>query len=214
MKAINEAINRRQQAEKQERVERIMKAARQVFLKKGYLGSKIRDIALRAELSPGLIYFYFKGKDEIYGNICKEAFHILLRHFKDAAKVSGTAFEKLNAISDAYLKFYTDYNDYFDIISFRDMGFKKVGLSKELQQELNLLSIEVLSIFRGVVEDIISEKGIKTEIDSWEITFALWGLIEGSLFIHKRGYFNTFDLKLEDVIKLQLEITKKGLNIT
>jgi hypothetical protein len=48
-----------------------MNAAMMVFLKKGYLGTKIRDIALEAQLSPGLIYFYFRGKDEIYGTKSK-----------------------------------------------------------------------------------------------------------------------------------------------
>ncbi|MBC2716111.1 MAG: TetR/AcrR family transcriptional regulator [Desulfobacteraceae bacterium] len=210
MKALSKALSQRQQAEKQERIERIMNAGRKVFLKKGYLSSTIRDIALEAELSPGLIYFYFKGKDEIYGRICKEAFHILLGYLKEAAKTAGDAFERAEAIAYAYIDFYTSHNNYFDIISFKDMGFKKVGVSEKLQKELDNLSFDTLSIFNDSVTDLIKERNIQTDADSWKLTFALWGFIEGSLFIHKRGYFDIFDLNLKDVIELQLQIIKEG----
>ena len=63
MTAISKAIARRQEIERRERRERILNAARNVFFKKGYIGASMRDIALKAELSPGLIYHYFKNKD-------------------------------------------------------------------------------------------------------------------------------------------------------
>jgi AcrR family transcriptional regulator len=211
MEAISEAIKLRKDAEKEERVERIMNAARMVFLKKGYLGTKIRDIALEAQLSPGLIYFYFKGKDEIYGNVCKEAFHILIDLLKKATKISGSPYERVEAMVYAYLKFYREYNDYFDIISFKDMGFKKVGLSEKLQQELDRLSYRALSTLNEVVQEVLRDLDISKEINDWQVTFALWGIIEGPLHIHKRGYFDIFNLNLEDVIGLQLGIIKGGI---
>jgi AcrR family transcriptional regulator len=211
MKALREAIALRKEVEKQERIERVMNAARSVFLKKGYLGTKIRDIALEAQLSPGLIYFYFKGKDEIYGNICKEAFHILLGLLKETSKTPGSPYERVNAMAYAYLKFYRDHNDYFNIISFKDMGFKKVGLSEKLQEELDRLSYKALSTFKAVVHEVLSDLDISKEKNDWPLTFALWAIIEGSLHIHKRGHIDSFHLNLEDVIKLQLGIIKGGI---
>ena len=75
---LREALTRRQEAERQERRKRILDAGRRAFLNKGYLGTSIRAIAIEAELSPGLIYFYFAGKDEIYGRICEEAFNVAI----------------------------------------------------------------------------------------------------------------------------------------
>ncbi len=74
MNKLREAIERRQGIERKERRERILNAAREVFFRKGYIGATMRDIALEAEFSPGLIYHYFKNKDDIYASICEGPF--------------------------------------------------------------------------------------------------------------------------------------------
>lgn len=43
----------------------ILHAAAQAFRDRGFAGAGMRDIAARAELSPGNLYHYFKGKQEI-----------------------------------------------------------------------------------------------------------------------------------------------------
>ena len=45
---------------------RILQAARQLFLEKGYNGSNLRDIARAAQVSMGGIYHHFASKEEIY----------------------------------------------------------------------------------------------------------------------------------------------------
>lgn len=47
------------------RREQILKAAWECFSEKGYHETKIRDIAKLMQVSTGVIYNYFKGKDEI-----------------------------------------------------------------------------------------------------------------------------------------------------
>ena len=46
---LKQALARRQETERQERRTRILDAGRRVFLKKGYLGTSIRAIAVEAE---------------------------------------------------------------------------------------------------------------------------------------------------------------------
>ena len=43
----------------------ILRAAAQVFRDRGYAAAGMRDIAVAADLSPGNLYHYFRGKDEI-----------------------------------------------------------------------------------------------------------------------------------------------------
>jgi AcrR family transcriptional regulator len=208
---LRDALARRQEAERQERRDRILDAARKVFLKKGYLGTSIRAIAVEAELSPGLIYFYFAGKDEIYGRICEEAFLVAIALLEKAAVGKGAFQERLNALAWAYVTFYQDYPEYFDILSFKDMGFKKVGLPGELQELLEELSQKTLSFVREVVEQAIEQREFTKEVDIETMTFALWGVIEGALYIHKRGYLDTAGVSLENLLATQLRILAQGL---
>ena len=46
--------------------ERILAAARRLFLAKGYNGSNLRDIAREAQVSMGGIYHHFDSKEDIY----------------------------------------------------------------------------------------------------------------------------------------------------
>ena len=210
---LKEALARRQEADRRERRTRILDAGRRVFLKKGYLGTSIRAIALEAELSPGLIYFYFAGKDEIYGKICEEAFHIAVGLLEKASARKGSFRERLSSLAWAYVEFYRNYPDYFDILSFKDMGFKKVGLPRDLQCLLEQLSQRALSFVKAVVDDAMEAGEIPAAADGWPLTFALWGVIEGGLYIHKRGYLQPAGVTLEEMLALQFRILEKGIGL-
>lgn len=207
---LKEALARRQASERQERRKRILDAGKRVFLKKGYLGTSIRAIALEAELSPGLIYFYFSGKDEIYGRICEEAFHIAVGLLEKASLQGGSFRERLDALAWAYVRFYREYPEYFDILSFKDLGFKKVGLPSELRDLLEKLSRKTLSFVKAAVDDAMEAGELGGREDGWTLTFALWGVIEGALFIHKRGYLDPAGVSLEDLLTLQLRLLQEG----
>lgn len=49
-----------------DRRQQILEAALDVFAEQGFDGATNKDIAARADVTPGLIYFYFPGKDELF----------------------------------------------------------------------------------------------------------------------------------------------------
>lgn len=211
MSELQRKIARRQEVERQERRKMILDASRKVFFQKGYLGATIRDIAYEAALSPGLIYHYFDNKDDIYGAICQEAFAVLIGILGKADIATGKTMDRLLKISKAYTDFYQNYNEYFEIISFKELGFKKVGLSKQILNNLDQLSLQSLEPLHAVVKEGLTSGDISAVSDAWEITMALWASIEGIIFIHKRGYLETLDLELEKIVACQLLIIEGGI---
>ncbi len=206
MKKLNERIAERKDNERQERLSRILTAARKVFFQKGYLNSTMRDIALKAALSPGLIYHYYEGKDALYGAICEEGFHALLTELHRAEITEGSVMDRLTAVGKAYVHFYENSPEYFDIISFRDLGYKKVELPHHIRQRLDKLSYQALDVIRRLIEAGIAEKAIPPDGDLWEMTMMVWAPIEGMLFIHKRGYMDTFGLDFEKILKNEFRL--------
>ncbi len=59
---------------KAERREQILATASKLFAEKGLAATKITDIAAAAEISQGLLYHYYKSKEEIFVELIRGAF--------------------------------------------------------------------------------------------------------------------------------------------
>ncbi|GAB6146650.1 TetR/AcrR family transcriptional regulator [Desulfocicer niacini] len=210
---MDEAVRKRKKLEKKERIARILQSGRKVFIKRGYFGATVREIARNAQMSTGAIYFYFKGKDDIYGRICEEGFQILLSLLRKGADIEGTVLEKIASVYGAYLKFYTEYSEYSDILLFQDLGFKQVDFSKSQKDKIETFSYEALSVAHTLVVEGIKDGSIyfEEERDPWEMTFVIWASFEGLIFIHRRGYLDTFNLDLNTIAKLVMRSAQHGL---
>src|SRR5581483_5144238 len=108
-------IAERKQEEKQEMTKRILNGARKIFLEKGYEQTSMRNIANEINYSPGSIYFYFKDKSEIFHELHKEGFHLLLSQLKVLDKVADP-FERLKAMGRVFIEFAQDNKDYYNLM--------------------------------------------------------------------------------------------------
>jgi AcrR family transcriptional regulator len=204
MNIISKVVAKRQEG--LQRKKQIISAAKTLFFKNGYIGATMRDIALEAELSPGLIYHYFKNKDAIYCKICEEAFYLLIHTLEKADVREKPVRMRFELLARAYIDFYMKYPEYFEIISFNELGYKKIGLNNEVLEQLNRLSLHSLSLLNNVVTEAITEGIIEKNGNPWEITLSLWASIEGIIFIHKRGYLETFNLDIEEILNRQIAL--------
>ena len=67
----------------------ILEAATHVFASKGYHGTRISDIAREAGIAYGLVYHYFKNKEEILNSIFDDQWSVFLEMVKNIA--AGTS---------------------------------------------------------------------------------------------------------------------------
>ncbi len=84
----------------------ILRAAIDVFARKGYHGCRIADVAKEAGVAYGLVYHYFKNKDELLETVfeaCWSGFSTRVRAIADA---EGTLAEKLRRITDVVFEAY------------------------------------------------------------------------------------------------------------
>lgn len=59
------------QRRKEDRPQEIIEAAFSVFAEKGYAAARVDDVAKRAGVSKGLMYLYFKTKEELFKAVVK-----------------------------------------------------------------------------------------------------------------------------------------------
>jgi TetR/AcrR family fatty acid metabolism transcriptional regulator len=76
----------------------ILHAAVRVFAEKGYQGCRIADVARAAHVAYGLVYHYFRNKDELLESVFAEQWAILVNAIRAIDEGSGSAPEKLAGI--------------------------------------------------------------------------------------------------------------------
>ncbi len=76
----------------------ILHAAVRVFAEKGYHGCRIADVARGAGVAYGLVYHYFKNKDELLESVFAEQWAILLAALKAIQEGPGTASDKISGV--------------------------------------------------------------------------------------------------------------------
>lgn len=118
------SIAERKQGEKQEMHKRILDAARKIFLDKGYEKTSMRNIASEINYSPGMIYFHFKDKSQIFHELHKEGFRLLLAQLKILDNVADP-FERLKAVGRVFIQFAQDNKDYYNLMFIVDEPTKK-----------------------------------------------------------------------------------------
>ena len=128
--------------------EKIIKAAIEEFAKNGYKAASTNNICKSAEVSKGLIYYYFKSKEEIYVNALKFA----IDRFKENVTIviGGKDKSGIDYISEYFntkFKFFRENPLYSKIIVNAVLYYnveEAIKLSEEFQKYNNDLIYEVI----------------------------------------------------------------------
>jgi AcrR family transcriptional regulator len=84
----------------------ILDAAVVAFAKKGFHACRVSDIADEANVAYGLVYHYFRSKDEVLDTLFLERWNILLEFISETDGQPVPPREKLHAIAAAIIDFY------------------------------------------------------------------------------------------------------------
>jgi AcrR family transcriptional regulator len=97
-------IQERRERERTETRERILDAARELFIAEGYDGVSMRKVAEKIEYSPTAIYVHFNDKEQLFLELCHSDFRRLAESFAVFAQTPD-AVERLRRIGHAYIDF-------------------------------------------------------------------------------------------------------------
>ena len=87
-----------------EAMAKITRAALEVFAEHGYYGTTMEQIMRVSGLSKGLVYHYFSSKEKVFFHLIDSALEISRNTWKEALDSPGTAWEKIEKLSDNLVK--------------------------------------------------------------------------------------------------------------
>lgn len=138
----------------------ILDSAVKVFADKGYDGTRISDIARDAEIAYGLVYHYFKNKEEILDTIFLERWGEFIEEIEAISAARIGIEEKLFRIARVIARAYSTRADWAKVLVF------EIQRSQRLADPVRLQSIGCL--FQRIAELLRSgqERGeLRSDVD-------------------------------------------------
>ncbi|MBS1668569.1 MAG: TetR/AcrR family transcriptional regulator [Bacteroidetes bacterium] len=83
--------------------ERILAAAKRVFLEQGMAGARMQDIADKAGINKALLHYYFRNKDKLFETIFKEVSSQFFPKITDVIESDMPLFGKIERFCSEYI---------------------------------------------------------------------------------------------------------------
>lgn len=83
--------------------EKILEAAREVFMNKGFAAARMQEIADRAEINKGLLHYYYRSKNKLFRAVFDEAFAKFSAGINQVFEAEIPLFEKIEQFVDRYI---------------------------------------------------------------------------------------------------------------
>jgi AcrR family transcriptional regulator len=91
--------------------QKIINAATHLFAEQGYDGTSTFQISQEAGVTEPLIYYHFKGKDDLFSHILEDSFKEYFSGLESLKKEAGTQFERIEGLIDFHFRFVEDMPD-------------------------------------------------------------------------------------------------------
>ena len=101
--------------------ERILAAARRVFVREGMTGARMQDIADEAGINKALLHYYFRNKEKLFEAVFQEAAGRLFPKINEIFEAELGLFEKIERFCDEYITLVMD-NPYLPLFVLNEIN--------------------------------------------------------------------------------------------
>jgi AcrR family transcriptional regulator len=109
-------IRERREREREELRQKILDAARELFVKRGYEAVTMREIARRIEYSATALYSHFADKETLVRELCRQDFASFAQRFLDQVAAGGDANERMARAGLVYLQFAEEFPQHYRLM--------------------------------------------------------------------------------------------------
>jgi AcrR family transcriptional regulator len=149
----------------------LLDAAVRVFARKGFHASRVGDIAEEAGVAHGLLYHYFKSKDQVLEAVFHENWSVLLARIASVEESDEPAVDQLRHIAAIVLRTWLHLPDVVRVV------VREFGRSPELAERVAELTQPIDAIQRVIARGI--ERGeFRQDVDPRFAAAVVYGSID------------------------------------
>ncbi len=151
--------------------QQLLGAAVRVFARKGFHASRVGDIAEEAGVAHGLLYHYFKSKDQVLEAVFHENWSILVARIESVEETDEPAADQIRHIAAIVLRTWLHLPDVVRVV------IQEFGRSPELGERIGELTLPIDALQRVIARGI--ERGeFRKDIDPAFAATVVYGSID------------------------------------
>jgi len=204
-------VKERREREKSETRDKILDAARELFITEGYDGVSMRKVAERIEYSPTAIYVHFADKEDLFHELCYQDFARLAEVFQSATMPLDPV-ERLKHIGRTYLEFGVRYPNHYKLMFMTPHPIAE--LDERDHEVKGNPEVDAYAFLKLTVQQAIDAGRFRDDLKDAElISQTVWAGVHGviSLQIAKCNDAWVEWRPIEQRAELMLEATLRGL---
>ncbi len=160
----------------QRKTEKILAAALGVFASHGFEKATVDEIALRAGVAKGTVFYHYKSKEDLFTQLIKSGIGLLIDTVRTEIQHLRHPTDKLKAVIKIQTELSFAHTEFFSLLQ------REVWGNLDRQHVLRQALAEYLSLIAGVVaEGIAVGEFVPTDADS--MGAAIFGMI-GATVLH------------------------------
>jgi len=187
-----------------ERRTQIIQSATQVFARQGFANTRMDDVAVEAGLSKGLLYWYFKSKEEIITAIADLVFSAEFHKMQNLTGGGQTARTSLNKFLGIFLQDLQGTLKIAPVIyEFYALAFRNATVRQVMH--------EYLRRFVTTLEPIVQDGMDNGEFEAGsarQVTIAIGSALEGTLLLWA---YAPDMVNPEEQLQISMALILKGL---
>ena len=182
----------------------LLEAAVRVFAEKGFHASRVGDIANEAGVAHGLLYHYFRSKEEVLETIFRETWSGLVRE-TERIEASGVAFrEQLRRFARIYLGSWLVTPELVRVL------VREVGRSPEVGERVDEIRGLFLAL-RRIIEAARDRGEVRADVDVGFAATAYYGALEEILTGWVLGQLPAEEEDVERAVVTVVDVTTAGM---
>ncbi|WP_353853724.1 TetR family transcriptional regulator C-terminal domain-containing protein [Bacillus sp. Bos-x628] len=177
--------------------QKIVTASRDLFAKKGYSETSVRDILESAGVSKGNLYHHFKGKEFLFLHIMEEDHRVMMEKWNDVKKTLNAATDKLAGFAELLSQMSINY----PLMRASEEFYASAFTSEEVVERMNKIDVD----FDDVMREILLEGN---QDGSWSIEH-----IESKVKILLSVFYGLDVLYKNDTIQQRKKLQKEAISL-
>jgi TetR/AcrR family transcriptional regulator, cholesterol catabolism regulator len=150
--------------------QKLYEAAVHLIAERGYSATTVDDIALRAGVAKGTVYYNFASKTELFEELLRHGIGLLTDRFREVS-AGVPAREAVAALIRAQLEFIQRYRAFAQLL-LSEMW----RTNREWQRTLRLLREEVVGMIAAVIQAGVHSGDFPADLDVQVASSALFGV--------------------------------------